>query len=146
MPLKRKIAPNRRTMLPIQSPIVHDVRQLRFRSPDQSMNSAASAKAAGIITSSPRTAGASTDAMTAAITQARRRVKNALAIRDRQSAGYGYATVSSTMYDEYASEGIAPAPGAAKSAALWPTMRRARKYVGNTLDAITTTSAYLIAE
>src|SRR5260221_8964173 len=127
MPLNRKIAPNRRTIVPIQSPIVHDARQVRLRSRDQSMNNAASANAAGIITSSPRTAGASTEAMTAAITHPRRRVENALAIRNRQTAAYGYATFSSTMYDEYASEGITPAPAAANSAALRPTTSRARR-------------------
>ena len=47
------------------------------------------------------------------------------------------------MYEEYASDGIAAAAAAAKSAGPRPTTRRARKYVGKTTDAITKTSRYL---
>ena len=48
------------------------------------------------------------------------------------------------MYDEYASDGMAPAPAAANRAAGRRTTMRARKYVGNTTDAIANTSTYLI--
>ena len=71
---------------------------------------------------------------------------SAFAIRKKQSAAYGYASVSSTMYDEYASDGIAPAPAAANSAACGRRRIRARKYVGKTTDVITKTSRYLTPE
>ena len=50
------------------------------------------------------------------------------------------------MYEEYASEGSAPAPAAAKSAADLPTTIRASRYVGKTTAAMISTSTYLIVE
>ena len=41
---------------------------------------------------------------------------------------------------------MAPAPAAAKSAAIFPTTSRASRYVGKITAAMTSTSTYLTAE
>ena len=143
--LMTKIAPKTSTTSPIQSPVDHLRRCSLARSLDHHAKIRASTTAAGMTASSPRTAGAKADARTAPAHHRRLRVTSALAMRKKHSAAHGYANVSSTMYDEYASEGITAAPAAARSAALRPTSSRARKYVGNTTDVMTMTSKYLIA-
>src|SRR5205823_816989 len=105
---------------------------------------AASPSPTGITTSSPRTTGARIEPATAAAIHTRERTRSAFAIRSRQSVEYGYASVSSTIHEEYASEGIIAAPAAAKRAGVRPTTIRARKYVGKMTDVITRTSTYLI--
>ena len=112
------------------------------------MKTTARTNASGTTTSSPLTAGATSEATTAAIVQPVSFrdlcVRSVFAISRKQSAAYGYASGSATMYDEYASDGIAAAPAAANSAARLPVTMRARKYVGKTTDVITNTSTYLM--
>src|SRR4051794_15683043 len=139
-------APASSTKNPSQSPFDQVARRARPHSLDQIANRTAKVAAIGITISSPRTAGAISDAATPAITQPRERCTSAFAISRSASAAYGYANVSSTIHDEYASEGIAAAPVAAKIAHHLGSIIRARKYVGKMTDVITNTSRYLIPE
>src|SRR5689334_11859966 len=122
-PLKTMIAPATSTRNPSQSLRDHDARCARARSLDHTMKSKARRNVTGIIESSPRTNGATAEARTAPPIQARERVTSAFAIKKKQNAAYGYASVSSTIHEEYAIEGMTAAPVAASSAALRPTTR-----------------------
>src|SRR3954452_17217491 len=144
--LMRISEPARSTKKPSQSPFDHVARRARPHSLDQIANSTAKIAAIGMTISSPRTAGASSDAATPAITQPRERCTSAFAINSSASAAYGYANVSSTIQDEYASEGMVAAPVAAKIAHHFGSSIRARKYVGKMTDVMAKTSTYLIAE
>src|SRR5579884_266488 len=93
-------APATRKSQPVQSPGVHRARQRRPRSLDQSIRSAATANAAGTTASAPFTAGATSDASTAATIHQRRFAISAFAIRYRQSVAHGYAIASGVRYDE----------------------------------------------
>src|SRR5438270_2629254 len=104
MAVRRKIAPRIRTTAPIQSPVDQPARQRLAPSLDQATNTAASTSVAGIITSSVRTTGAKAAARIAPAIHQRLRVTNAFAMTKKQKAAYGYASGSSTRYDEYASD------------------------------------------
>src|SRR3954471_5781824 len=95
-----KIAPSTSTTVPTQSPIDHVRRRARAQRLDQPTKSSASTSTIGITTSSVRTSGATTEATIAAAGQRLPRTTNALTIRNKHSAAYGYASVSSTMNDE----------------------------------------------
>src|SRR5690348_2956417 len=126
--LPRKIAiPTHTVSQPSHVPAVHPARHRLARSLDHHIKSSASANAAGMTASSPRTTGAKQDATIAAAIHPRERTTSAFAISRKQSAAKGYASVSSTIHDEYASAGTAAAPAAANSAAQRPTSMRARK-------------------
>ena len=65
---------------------------------------------------------------TAPIHHAAGAATSAFTMRKKHSAAYGYAIVSSTMYEEYASDGIAPrAGGGEERRACGRRASRARK-------------------
>src|SRR5205085_3713892 len=99
-PLKTTMAPATRTRNPTQSARDHVARCARTGALVHAMKINASRKVTGIIDSSPRTKGATTEARIAPAIHPRERVRSALAIMKKQKAAYGYASVSSTIHDE----------------------------------------------
>src|SRR4051812_9726481 len=106
------IAPATIATKPSQSPVDHARRRRRNRSLDQTAKRQAMPATSGITTSSPLTAGATAEATTAEAIHQGLRSSSAFVISRKQSAAYGYAKVSSTSHDEYASAGTAPVAAA----------------------------------
>src|SRR5438046_784370 len=125
MPLIRNAAPNPSVTTPSQSAHDHVARRSFVLVVVHHMKRTENASTIGTTISSPFTTGANADAASAPTAQLRERVSRAFAITNIANAAYGYASVSSTIQDEYESEGMTAAPVAAKSAGVRPTTRRA---------------------
>jgi hypothetical protein len=127
---------------PTQSHALQVLRQRATYSDRHNRKIPASRKMGGIIASSPRTNGATRDAITAPAIHQRDGVTSARRIRKSERVDQKYANGSSTIIDEYATAGIAADAAATKSAGLRPTNRRASPYAGNTVAVITITVRY----